>query len=674
MWAKSYQSEKENGPAAMDMTGQEFPKLGSAPKFPKQSKGKKQKEKRVPVVLQANVQDDVQSTPWAQIVRGRTPADDCKDTPSVGLGSSLEAVALCTPQAEPRTTAEATPQHPVAPAAQEPVANAATAQQSCASPLAPDGSAVEEPEQVVAEGEEGRPPAPPATMLPAPATPALPATSDPASSSAAAPSAAAAPSSTTAHADGVSKNHQPRRQPPAVLVHEEPQERQKHRLPKPSPKRASSHAHPSPPGSPEARLGGGRGLQPGASAHRHKKQTTGSDAREPRRQADGAGAGHGRSWQPARAVPRRCYFEDALPLRLPPGPALAALDHCLHGFVRRTVHQARQVDAPACALTERVQLEVSEIWPGARLACYGSRATGLACASSDVDLVVLGVPGLEGPPDMQAQLHALAALQARLERLPGVTSACIQKSAVPIVTLTAVSAAGAEDLHLDISLHTPQHSGLLAAQHVRQLHLVLPALQPLLLVLKQLLLHQQLKATYTGGLSSYALTVMTAHFLLDGSAGPGRGERRRPLLVVAHDSDALPPSGSREPPTTLATLLLACLHFFGEVFDGKKHAVCAGYGCTEDAALGGFVTREHRALEAFELHPILVCDPVCPTNNVAKGCYRIAQIQRVFQQAAGAAIAAANAAVDVASVAGSRDEPEALTLADASILAALNLK
>ena len=464
--------------------------LGSAPARRPPPKGKKQKGKRPPVVLQANAQDDVQSTPWAQIVRGRTPADDCKDTPSVGLGTIMEAVALRTPQAE---------QQQVAPAAQEPVADFATAQQSCASPLASNGTAIsaEEPEcrldQLVADGEERREVTPagelPATVLPAPS--------------------AAAPSSTTAGADGA--HHQPltsaKRQPPAVLVHEEPQERLKHRLPKPSPKRASSHAHPSPPGSPEARVSG-RGLQPGANAHRHKKQTTGSEAREPRRQVDGAGAGHGRSWQLARAVPRRCYFEDALPLRLPPGPALAALDHCLHGFVRRTVHHARQVDAPACTLTERVQLEVSEIWPGARLACYGSRATGLACASSDVDLVVLGVPGLEGLPDMQAQLHLLAALHARLERLPGVTSASIQKSVVPIVTLTAES--GAEELHLDISLHTPQHSGLLAAQHVRQLHLVLPALQPLLLVLKQLLRHQQLKAAYTGGLSSYALTIMTA--------------------------------------------------------------------------------------------------------------------------------------------------------------------
>ena len=217
---------------AMDMKGQEFPKLGSAPtrRNPAASKGKKQKAKRVPLILQANVQDDdVQSTPWAQIVRGRTPADDCKETPSVGIGSSMEAVALCTPQAEPHTPAA---QQPVAPAAQEPVAAAATAQLSFASPFAPDGTAiaVEEPEhrsdQLVVEGEEGRE-----------ATPA------------------AAPASATTDVDGGSNSHPPRptvlRQP-AVLVHEEPRERQKQRLPKPSPKRASSQAHPPPPGSPEA--------------------------------------------------------------------------------------------------------------------------------------------------------------------------------------------------------------------------------------------------------------------------------------------------------------------------------------------------------------------------------------------------------------------------------------
>ena len=320
----------------MDIKGQEFPKLGSAPsrRNAAASKGKKQKAKGPPVTLQPSTPDDVQSTPWAQIVRGRTPACDSQETPSAAIGSSMEAVALCTPQAEASTTAEPAVQQPVAAVAHEPVAAAAAPQLSLAGPLVPGGTAIaaEEPEhrsdRLVVEGDQGRE-----------ATPAE------------APSSAAAPPSATADADGGGSNSQPPTftvlRQPAVLVHKEPQGRQKQRLPKPSPKRASSQAHPSPPGSPEA--AGGRGLQPGASAHRHKKQTTGSDAREPRRQAGGTGAGHGRSWQPARTVPQRCYFEDALPLRLPPGPALAALDHCLHGFVRRTVHQARQVDAPACA-------------------------------------------------------------------------------------------------------------------------------------------------------------------------------------------------------------------------------------------------------------------------------------------------------------------------------------
>ena len=41
---------------------------------------------------------------------------------------------------------------------------------------------------------------------------------------------------------------------------------------------------------------------------------------------------------------------------------------------------ARLADVPACALMERVQVEVSQLWSGAVVSCFGSRATGLACA------------------------------------------------------------------------------------------------------------------------------------------------------------------------------------------------------------------------------------------------------------------------------------------------------
>ena len=35
---------------------------------------------------------------------------------------------------------------------------------------------------------------------------------------------------------------------------------------------------------------------------------------------------------------------------------------------------------------------MTQLWPEATISCYGSRAVGLGCASSDVDLVVLGSP------------------------------------------------------------------------------------------------------------------------------------------------------------------------------------------------------------------------------------------------------------------------------------------
>ena len=183
----------------MDIRGQEFPKLGSAPsrRNAAASKGKKQKAKN-PVTLETNVPDDVQSTPWAQIVRGRTPAYDSQETPSAAIGSSMKAVALCTPQAEASTTAEPAVQQPVEAAAQEPVAAAAAPQLSLASPLVPGGTAIaaEEPEhrsdQRVVEGDQGRE-----------ATPAEP------------PASAAAPPSATADADGGGSNSHPA--PPTVL-------------------------------------------------------------------------------------------------------------------------------------------------------------------------------------------------------------------------------------------------------------------------------------------------------------------------------------------------------------------------------------------------------------------------------------------------------------------------
>jgi len=78
----------------------------------------------------------------------------------------------------------------------------------------------------------------------------------------------------------------------------------------------------------------------------------------------------------------------------PPDDALAVLDAACSSFVVREVKRAAQMDRPACELTAQLQAAVAGAWPGAAVVCYGSRATGLAGATSDVDLVIVGIGDL----------------------------------------------------------------------------------------------------------------------------------------------------------------------------------------------------------------------------------------------------------------------------------------
>jgi len=254
---------------------------------------------------------------------------------------------------------------------------------------------------------------------------------------------------------------------------------------------------------------------------------------------------------------------------MPSAAAMACLDHMVAEYYHKAMRESSAMDGPAQALMGHVQHAVSGLWGNhARIACFGSRATGLACATSDVDLVVTGVPGIDpatvpqlwrhAPVTVDDQCAALEDLQPLILSLPGVLSATINRAAVPVLAITAdvrilqrlqpssaaqdgaahggahdggncTSAATGADapttapatapatalLHLDISIHSERHRGLLAAQHVRWLHALLPPLAPLVVMLKALLHRHGLKSTFTGGLSSYALVILVARFLMD---------------------------------------------------------------------------------------------------------------------------------------------------------------
>lgn len=124
---------------------------------------------------------------------------------------------------------------------------------------------------------------------------------------------------------------------------------------------------------------------------------------------------------------------------------------------------------------------------------------------------------------------------------------------MPIIALSAALPGTTAELHLDISLHTSQHGGLQAAQHVRMLHSLLPALQPLVLIIKGVLHTHGLKTAFTGGLSSYALVVLISRFLLD----------RHALHYPCSVPDEAAAVQNEMPRLSLATLLLECMHFLG---------------------------------------------------------------------------------------------------------------
>ena len=232
--------------------------------------------------------------------------------------------------------------------------------------------------------------------------------------------------------------------------------------------------------------------------------------------------------------PTPCIFEGlACPVVKPSPAALAQLDRAIFAHYRSAREVAAAQDAVTFELMGHVQAAAGGIWPRARVACFGSRATGLVCATSDIDLCLVGVTvARDDAASMDAQLSALELLLPHLSAVPGVTSATINRSAVPVIAVTANAAAFAatakdgrttgvsngvsnQCLQIDISIHTERHRGLVAADHIRWLCSSLPPLAPLVVFLKVLLQKADLKSAFTGGLSSFALVLMVARFLID---------------------------------------------------------------------------------------------------------------------------------------------------------------
>ncbi|XP_010419530.1 PREDICTED: uncharacterized protein LOC104705261 isoform X1 [Camelina sativa] len=307
---------------------------------------------------------------------------------------------------------------------------------------------------------------------------------------------------------------------------------------------------------------------------------------------------------------------------------------------------------------KRVTRSLQVLWPRSRTNIFGSSATGLSLPSSDVDLVVCLPPVRNLEPIKEAGIlegrngiketclqHAARYL-ANQEWVKTDSLKTVENTAIPIIMLVVevpcdlvcsiqspkdgpdcIAAdqdsngntemvgfegsaaanslptntgilANAKSVRLDISFKTPSHTGLQTTQLVKDLTEQFPAATPLALVLKQFLADRTLDQSYSGGLSSYCLVLLITRFL-------------------QHEHHL-----GRSINQNFGGLLMDFLYFFGNVFDPRQMRVSV-------QGSGIYRNRER----GYSIDPIHIDDPLFPTNNVGRNCFRIHQCIKAFSEA-----------------------------------------
>uniref|UniRef100_A0A2P2M650 Uncharacterized protein MANES_05G049400 n=1 Tax=Rhizophora mucronata TaxID=61149 RepID=A0A2P2M650_RHIMU len=311
---------------------------------------------------------------------------------------------------------------------------------------------------------------------------------------------------------------------------------------------------------------------------------------------------------------------------------------------------------------KRVTRSLQVLWPRSRTNIFGSNATGLSLPTSDVDLVVCLPPVRNLEPIKEAGIlegrngiketclqHAARYL-ANQEWVKNDSLKTVENTAIPIIMLVVEvpndlnipaasntqspkgeaahstaeednniqsDMAGLEDsvspkcsqidndskkdvksVHLDISFKSASHTGLQTTELVKELTEQFPAATPLALVLKQFLADRSLDQSYSGGLSSYCLVLLITRFL-------------------QHEHHLGRPINQN-----LGTLLMDFLYFFGNVFDPRQMRISV-------QGSGIYLKRER----GYSIDPIHIDDPLFPTNNVGRNCFRIHQCIKAFSDA-----------------------------------------
>ena len=303
------------------------------------------------------------------------------------------------------------------------------------------------------------------------------------------------------------------------------------------------------------------------------------------------------------------------------------------------------------------------VFPAARLACFGSGASGLALRGADIDLVVLGVGpecstagGGFNKTDRAELVGVLRRIERQLRRERVVARAQgIYTAKVPIVKAHTT---GDDRTGFALDLTVGATNGLTAVDWIKARVAEFPELRPLVLVLKHLLKTHGLDDASTGGCGGYLLVSlavahlkMRAHGEGRSSAAPGgrpeeQREKEKPDRSTTDTTTHGVGMRRRDTSTFLvlpspprvdlgATVTSFLRRFGGDGFDYARSAVAANRAAGATRAADLVVTPG-----PYGKRPFILCeDPQEVGRNITASAYRFKEVRALFR-AAGEAIAA----------------------------------
>lgn len=222
----------------------------------------------------------------------------------------------------------------------------------------------------------------------------------------------------------------------------------------------------------------------------------------------------------------------------------------------------------------------------------------------------------------------LEVLRNALLKESWIKTVALVKAKIPVLRIQMCRSSDFERHHLcgkcltaDLSNgHSPGHTKQSGVRFLNEVQKCFPHFRQIMLLIKKILIQEQLQDPFRGGLGSFPLACLIVAFL----RSIGDYKKKSPEGVSFPGSTK---SSSEKPQKrSLGQLFLSFLKFYGSDFD------CKLTGVSVRGFQSGHSIRHFYTLQTAQRYsPIVIDSPFWPTRNIASGCFNIQPVLSVFK-------------------------------------------